>query len=242
MDEGRRWAIETFGSQGVHIRERVAELVREEHAASADAQEASGHRSRGVYGEFWRGILERFEEFGSLPHATLLAPGRAPYKIPVVNGVALFPWRYGRTRDEDLASTPFVTSDARAAVFAMGRSVTQGELDLGIPGPGLTTEEQEFAEAVEAALSDSLVTKVVVVAVSSSPMGLHAMSWGGATFTSDGCLEWGFVEDLMEVVASGPVGVVDSGKTFTAGEPPSKVIRLQSEPADDSGVPASDDE
>ena len=73
-------------------------------------------------------------------------------------------------------------------------------------------------------------------------MGLHAMSWGGATFTSDGCLEWGFVEDLMEVVASGPVGVVDSGKTFTAGEPPAKVIRLQSEPADDSGVPASDDE
>lgn len=244
VDEGRRWAIETFGSQGVHIRERVAELVRAEHTASADAQEASGHRSRGVYGEFWRGILECFEELGSLPHATLLPPGRAPYKIPVINGVALFPWRYGRDRDEDLALTPFVTSDARAAVFALGGSVTQGELDLGVPGPGLTAEEQELAEAVEAAISDSLVTanRVVVVAISSSPMGLHAMSWGGVTFTSDGRLEWGFSENLMDVSVSGPAGVVESEKTFTAGEPPAKVIRLQSEPDDESGVTASDDE
>jgi hypothetical protein len=244
VDEGRRWAIETFGSKGVHVRTRVAELVREEHAASTDAQEASGHRSRGVYGEFWRGILERFEELGALPHAALLSPGRAPYKIPVVNGVALFPWRYGRTRDEDLAATPFVTSDARAAVFAMDGSVAQGEFDLGIPGPGLTAEEQEFAEAVEAAMNDSSVTakQVVVVAISSSPMGLHALSWGSVTVTGDGRLEWGFMEDLSEVSASGPVGVVNDGRTFTAGEPPAKVIRLQSEPSEQSGVPASDDE
>lgn len=244
MDEGRRWAIETFGLHGVHIRGRVAELVREEHTASADAQEASGHRSRGVYGEFWRGILERFEEFGSLPHATLLPPGRAPYKIPVVNGVALFPWRYGRSRDEDLASTPFVTSDARAAMFALDGGITQGEFDLGISGPDLTQEEQELAEAVEAAINDTLVTanKVVVVAISSSPLGLHSMSWGEAKVASDGLLERGFFEDLMEVEASGLVGVVDGGKTFTAGEPPAKVIRLQSEPDDESGVPASNDD
>lgn len=244
MDEGRRWAIETFGSQGVHIRARVAELVREEHAASADAQDASGHRSRGVYGEFWRGILERFEEFGALPHATLLSPGRAPYKIPVVNGVALFPWRYGRSRDEDLAATPFVTSDARAAVFAMDRDITQAEFDLGIQGPGLTDEEREFAEAVEAAMTDSAVTanKVVVVAISSSPMGLHAMRWGDVTVSADGRLEWGFVEDLMVLPAAGPVGLVESGRTFAAGDPPTKDLRLQSEAVDESGVSASDDE
>ena len=161
-----------------------------------------------------------------------------------MNGVALFPWRYGRTRDEDLASTPFVTSDARAAMFALDGGITQGEFDLGIPGPDLTQEEQELAETVEAAINDSLVTanKVVVVAISSSPMSLHSMSWGTAKVGSDGRLEWGFFEDLMEVEASGPVGVVDSGKTFTAGEPPAKVIRLQSEPDDESGVPASDDD
>jgi len=96
VDQGRRWAIETFGTYGVHIRDLVPRLVREEHTASADAQDASGHRSKGVYGEFWRGILEKFEQFGKLPGATLIRPGQAPYNIPVMNGVALFPWRYGR--------------------------------------------------------------------------------------------------------------------------------------------------
>jgi hypothetical protein len=244
VDEGRRWAIETFGAHGVHIRGRVAELIRGEHAASADAQEASGHRSRGVYGEFWRGILERFEEFGHLPHAALVRPGQAPYKIPVVNGVAIFPWRYGRTGAEDLAATPFVTSGARSSMFALDSETAQGELNLGLPGPGLTPEEQELADVVEAAISDALVTagKVVVVAISSSPMVLHAISWGEVTITSDGRLEWRFVEDLIEVTASVPAGAVDSRKTFTAGEPPAKVIRLQSEPDESSGVAADDDE
>jgi hypothetical protein len=233
-----------FGWHGAHIRGRVAELIRKEHSASADAQEASGHRSRGVYGEFWRGILERFEEFGKLPHAALVRPGRAPYAVPVVNGVAIFPWRYGRTRDEDLATTPFVTSDARSAMFALGGGAAQGELNLGLPGPGLTPEEQELADMVEAAISDAQVTagKAVVVAISSSPMALHAMSWGEATISNDGCLEWGFFEDLIEVAAAGPVGAVESRKTFTAGEPPMKVIRLQSDPDDSSGIPADDDE
>lgn len=90
MGDGRRWAIETFGAHGVYIRDLVSRLVREEHTASADAQEASGHRSRGVYGEFWRGILEKFEQFGKLPGATLIRPGQAPYSIPVINGAALF--------------------------------------------------------------------------------------------------------------------------------------------------------
>jgi hypothetical protein len=240
VDEGRRWAIETFGAHGVRIRERVAELIREEHAASADAQEMSGHRSLGVYGEFWRGILERFEEFGSLPHAALARPGQAPYKIPVVNGVAIFPWRYGRTRGEDLASTPFATSEARSAMFALDSDAAQGELNLGLPGPGLTSEEQELADAVETAISDALVTtsKAVVVAVSSSPLGLQEMSWGEVTITNDGCLKFGFSEDLTELAFPGPVGAVDSRKTFTAGEPPTKVIRLQSEP----GEAADDDE
>ncbi|HEY1620278.1 MAG TPA: hypothetical protein VGG25_21825 [Streptosporangiaceae bacterium] len=120
----------------------------------------------------------------------------------------------------------------------------QRELNLGLPGPGLTPEEQELAEVVEAAISDALVTagKVVVVAISSSPMGLHAMSWGEVAVTGDGCLEWGFFENLMEVAAFGPASAVGTRKTFTAGDPPAKVIRLQSELDGSFDVPASDDE
>jgi hypothetical protein len=238
VDDGRRWAIETFGAPGVSIRNLVPHLVREEHTASADAQEASGHRSKGVYGEFWRGILEKFEQFGDLPGAALIRPGQAPYRIPVINGVALFPWRYGRDRDGDLATTRFVISEARAAMFDLGDVVTQPELDLGLPRPELTPEEQELAEIVEAAMNDAQVTsgKLVVVAISSSMTGLHSMTWGEVTLNDDGGLEWGFHENLMEMRATRPFAVPGEGKTFTSGEPPTRRLGLHEE--DD----AADDE
>lgn len=229
MDEGRRWALETFGRSGVHIRNLVPQLVREEHTASADAQEASGHRSKGVYGEFWRGILEKFEQFGRLPGATLIRPGQAPYNIPVINGVALFPWRYGRSRDGDLATTPFVTSEARAAMFDLSGVATQPELNLDLPRPELTPEDQQLVEVVEAAMADAQVTsqKQVVVAISSSVIGLHDMTWGEVTLTAAGCIEWGFNENLMGLKAPKLFAVPDEGKTFTSGEPPAKELGLQ---------------
>lgn len=237
MDDGRRWAIETFGMYGVHIRDLVPQLVREEHIASADAQEASGHRSKGVYGEFWRGILERFEQFGKLPGSALIRPGHAPYRIPVVGGVALFPWRYGRNREGDLAATPFTTSEARTAMFGISGVLTQAELDLGLPRPELTPEEQLLAEMVEAARDDAQVTsgKLVVAAIRSSASGLHDMEWGEVTLNDDDCLQWGFHENLMAVKAAKPFAVPDEGKTFTSGEPPAKQIGLldEDEPAGD---------
>jgi hypothetical protein len=231
VEDGRRWAIETFGARGVSIRNLVPQLVREEHTASADAQDASGHRSKGVYGEFWRGILEKFEQFGKLPGATLVRPGLAPYSIPVINGVALFPWRYSRNFDGDLTTTRFVTSEARAAMFDLGDVVTQPELNLGLPRPELTAEEQQLVEIVEAAMNDAQVTsgKLVVVAISSSVIGLHDMMWGEVTLNNDGNLEWGFHENLMGMKSAKPFAVPDENKTFTSGEPPTKQIGLQSE-------------
>jgi hypothetical protein len=228
VDDGRRWAIETFGAQGVAIRERIPVLVREEHTASADAQDASGHRSQSVYGQFWRGILERFEEFGRAAGNSLLRPGQAPYKIPVINGVALFPWRYGTGRAWEVDSGRFTTSDARIAMFDLKPGPVQGELGLGLPRPGLTAEEQEFADTVEKAISDSLVTarKLVVVAISSSSLGLHDLQWGEAGLTGDGYLRWGFNESLMTLQTS-LAPVTDSATTFTSGEPPTKAIRRQ---------------
>jgi hypothetical protein len=231
VEDGRRWAIETFGTAGVYIRDLIPQLVREEHTASADAQEASGHRSKGVYGEFWRGILEKFEQFGKLPGATLIRPGLAPYSIPVINGVALFPWRYSRTRDGDIATTRFDTSEARAAMFDLRDVVIQPELNLGLPRPELTAEEQDLVKIVEAAMSDAQVIsgKLVVVAISSSVVGLHDMAWGEVTLNGDGSLEWGFHENLMRMRSARPFAVPDENKTFTSGEPPTKQIGLQDE-------------
>ena len=92
-----------------------------------------------------------------------------------------------------------MTSEARAAMFDLSDVVTQPELNLGLPRPELTPEEQELAEIVEAAMSDAQVTsgKLVVVAISSSVIGLHDMTWGEVTLNDDGRLEWGFRENLM---------------------------------------------
>lgn len=242
MDEGRRWAIETFGANGVYVREQVSLEVRAEHIASADAQEASGHRSLGVYGEFWRGILERFEAFGKLPGATLFRPGGAPYNIPVINGVALFPWRYGRSRDRELASTSFTTSPAREAMFDLGGLELQGEFDLGVRRPELTDEEQELVNLVEKARESEIVTsgKLVVVAISSSPSGLHEVRWGDVSLTSDGCLTFGFSESLPNLKAAAapkPYAVPDGDRTFTSGDLPEKNIGL---PGDEDEITSDD--
>lgn len=241
MEPGRRWAIETFGAAGVQLRTRVAQLVRDEHDASADAQEASGHRSRGVYGQFWRGVLERFEELGQLPHGSLVRPGHAPYKIPVINGVAVFPWRYGRTGHEDLATTSFITSPARLAVTNLETAHAQGELDLGIVPPELTEEERVLAEVVEQTIGGGagLARKLVVVAISSSPVALHDLRWGEVTLGPDGCIQWSFCEDLIKVPAGRRVGLVSTDATFTAGEPPAKRLSLRTDENIRSG---SDDE
>lgn len=231
MDEGHEFAIQMFGADGVRIRERAAEVVREVHNAMADAQQISGQRSSGVYGVMWRGLYERFEEFGALSHATLNRPGQAPYKVPVINGTALVAWRYGRTNDDDLADIPFVTSDARAAVFSLPVAGVQRELNFELPRPELTDEELELATTVQAAFDaeGAQVSKVVVVAVSSSPRALHKVEWGEVVGIADGCLQWGFRESLMDVTSAGLFPVADEDQTFASGELPEKVIRLNSD-------------
>ncbi len=230
MEDGRRWAIETFGGCGVDLRFAVPRVVHEEHNACVDAQEASGHRNTGVYGQFWRGILERFEAFGNLSGAALIRPGRAPYTFPVINGVALFPWRFGHRRDADFGTTPFATSDARDAMFSLPPVNAQLQFDLGVQRPELTEDERELAAIVEASMADRHVTtqQLVVVAISSSVSGLHHLSWGDVVLNGDGCIGWGgFHESLSDLKVEETFALAEAAKTFTSGEPPAKQIGLR---------------
>lgn len=225
MDDGRRWALETFGTYGPRIRDEIAGMVKAEHEASLDAQEASGHLSRSVYGEFWRGILEKFEVFGGLPGGALVRPGEAPYKIPVVNGVALFPWRYARSQEAELRFTRFGVSGTRLAITSLRPPATQGTLDLNLPDAGLTEEDQELLAAFDSATRDPVVTtgRLVVVAVASSTRGLFAIDWGEMALVAGSCLDWvGFHESLLPVQLTRPVSTSPT-TTFTSGQPPRRL-------------------
>lgn len=233
MDAGRQWALETLGKYGPRIRQQIAEMVNEEHSASLDAQEASGHRSRSVYGEFWRGILEKFEAFGHLPGAALIRPGDAPYKVPVVNGVALFPWRYAKSREADLAVTPFGTSDARIAITSLRPAAVQEPLDFDLPDAGFSDDEMDLLATFQGITQDPVVTsgRLVLVAISSSVSGLFALQWGVVELTADGCVEWaGFNESLLSLPASKPVSTSPVG-TFAGGDLPSKFPQADEEAA-----------
>lgn len=222
MDAGRQWALETFGTYGPRIREQIAEMVQAEHDASLDAQEASGHRSHGVYGEFWRGLLEKFEAFGKLPGATLVRPGEAPYKLPVVNGVVLFPWRYAKSRETDFATTRFATSDARVAVSTLRAPATQAALELGVPDPGLDEDERRLLEALHA--DDPIIasSRLVLVAISSSVSGLFSVEWGEAKLNAAGYIEWiGTPESLRSLPPTKPASTSPMA-SFTDGVPPKK--------------------
>lgn len=222
MDAGRRWALETFGIYGPHIREHVARMVKAEHEASLDAQEASGHRSRSVYGEFWRGLLEKFEAFGELPGATLVRPGEAPYRLPVVNGVVLFPWRYAKSRETELATTRFAISDARVAVATLRSPSVQDALDLDLPDPALSDEERRLLAALHA--DDPVISssRLVLVAISSSVSGLFAAEWGEAKLNAAGFIQWvGLPENLLQLPPSRPASASPTA-TFTDGVPPKK--------------------
>lgn len=229
MDAGRRWSLETFGAQGPLIRERVPTLVQDLHRAMADAQEASGLRSRAVYGQIWRGLVECFEEFGHLSGAVLVSPGKAPYRIPVVNGVAIFPWRYGDGTQGAAAEITFATSDARTALLTLAPVPVQPEFDLGLTEPDLSDDERQLLVDLLSGGSFEYRLRVVVVAVASSMAGIQEVVWGDVELASDGCLAFTWREALVQS-AAGQLTAIDSGtRTFSAGDLPKKNLRMQGE-------------
>ncbi|WP_327141143.1 hypothetical protein [Nocardia sp. NBC_01327] len=201
MDDGHRWAIETFGEHGPWIRREIRRSVEEEHVASQRAQETSDHRSMRVYGQFYDGIAERFERFGNVLGVPLVRPGHATYRVPVVNGVALFPWRFSSRPDGRIQTTLFATSEARIELTDLQPRPVQGMLDLGLPDPELSDEERSFLATLRAVETDPAVTNgsLVLVAIRSSVKGLHSVEWGEVRLVEGGRLEWfGFHEDLLE--------------------------------------------
>lgn len=224
MDAGRQWALEAFGESGPTLRNKVIDLVVREHEASAAAQDAWGHDSQLVYGAIWHGLLKSFQELAFLPGGNLMRPGDAPYRVPVINGTTVYPWRYARNSETDIATVPFATSPARAAV----PDLVQRHIQLSLspefePDLGLTDEDLKHLEVLKAVKNQPQeANRLVVVGVASNPYGLHRVTWGEVSIDAAGYPTYiGFVEDLLELSRTRPASM-EPGRSFTDGDLPDR--------------------
>lgn len=133
ISDGRTRCLELFGADGPLIRDQIPGLFASLHARMADAQEVSGQISRGVYGQIWRGAFEEMQKaFGHLQGAAMFTPEGANYRVVIVNGVAIFAWRYSLDHASSADTARFATSGARLALFEQTRPELPQELDFEI--------------------------------------------------------------------------------------------------------------
>lgn len=198
--ESRAWLMERFGSEGSRLRDGIPAMLRHCHRGMAEAQERAPMRSQAVYGQIWRAVHDAIEEdFGSLTSAQFYRPRNAPYKVLVVNGTALFPWRYAHdsVTDLDQASLGVDVSPTRRAVLA--GAALQDMLPFGeMTTADLPAEEADEIERYREAFRETAAEHpVVVLGYASNPAALLTAVWGDIKqLRADGTLEWGWREWL----------------------------------------------
>lgn len=230
--DGRNRSLELFGPDGPLIREQVPRIFTDLHTRMADAQEVSGQTSRGVYGQIWRGAFEDLQKaFGHLQGASRFTPEGANYRVVIVNGVAIFPWRYSLDHVSSAGAARFATSGARLALFEQRRPELNQELDFGLERPHLSDEDVEVlknrASNLAQVLADAKST--VVVAYASSVDGLHSLEWGLVShIDKEGFLHWGDFHEKLDVDQNQLVLVeTHEPGEFATGDIPTRLVALR---------------
>ena len=229
VESGRKWALETFGPDGAKVRTKLSAAMKGLHTRMADAQDASGMRARGVYGNIWRGALETFiDEFGGLQGASLFTPRGANYKVVCLNGTLIFPWRFSPDDPDAITNANLITSPARLALFTQARPAQEEELDLDFERPELTDDDREILETYGShiARAKSQTHNVVLAAYSSSPTALHSLEWGDveSVHPETGRVEWGFHESLLTPVGQTMIESTGKSADFATGDIPKAIV------------------
>lgn len=237
--DARTGSLQLFGADGPLIRGALPGLFADLHSRMADAQQVSGQISRGVYGQIWRGAFEDLQKaFGGLQGATLFTPEGANYRIVIVNGVALFAWRYSLNHASSAETARFATSGARLALVEQPRPELTHELDFEIERPHLADEDVEIlkgrAQNLDQVMKDAKAT--VVIAYASSADGLHALEWGIVShIDKEGYLHWGDFHEKFDVDDS-QLAIVETHEVgqFASGDVPSRIVEVRKEESGDA--------
>jgi hypothetical protein len=195
-----RWAIDRFGP---HLAAELWSLVPQAIGAAVnralDAHEASRMQTDHAFGAGWSLPFEELvNHLQSVDGARLVNPPRAFYRLVVVGGHVLLPWRYA-----DEAGVSIEDSRAVRRLGVLGREL----LRRYGPAPRWREDplplfddvtEQGEADLLGSAL-DELESPPQVLTVgfaSNSTKGLLHLCWGEASLAAGGTLDWLHHEDL----------------------------------------------
>lgn len=229
-NEGRLWAVETFGADGVQVRTLAPAIVRECHDKLANAQVEADMDHQGVYGNIWHRCLKEFaSQLGRLPSAERIPVPGAGYSVVAFGDVVVFPWRYSRDAGVEVGSRKFAVSDARVSLFRTINDKRGQQLELGFEHPELTAEEVELVDKQQHEALDAVMrqySRVVVVGYASNSSGLHNVMWGEAKLGQDGFLVFSTSESLMELASAALVDV-NAEESFDSGDVPTAILEVK---------------
>jgi hypothetical protein len=197
---GFAWLLERFGADGLKLRRDLPAVMWDRHLGMADAQKVAPMRSSAVYGQMWRAVHDGLlDSFANMPSAQLYRPVNAPYKLVVINGTVLFPWRYADNTRTDLDQAtlgPQVSSSRRAALA--GAKVPDmlpfGDLTSEVVDPAEAEEVEKFRQTFRAASAEH---PVVAIPYASNMRALLSLYWGDVkSLRSDGSIDWGYREQF----------------------------------------------
>lgn len=197
-----------FGPDADALKHKLVEKIVAAHRRHVEAQTVSGLADQSHYGLLWKALPQACTD-AVLNHrisADTVSPGHLGYKLPVLDGTVIFPWR--PRRGGDPTRTRFITNPSRGSVFNLMPNpqamFALAETDVEVDES--SDDEVELHEVVDFASQEHL--RVVVVAVESDATRLWRISWGGVKPNEDGTLR--FVDP--EVLFTG-----DEAQTETQG-------------------------
>jgi hypothetical protein len=204
--EGLAWSRQVMGEAGPHVRAEVPQILAATHDTYAAQHAALDLGSADAYGLMWLAVPRALtRELAGVAGVHPYRPRGARYKLPVINGVPLVPWRYAKDRTTNITDVPFghPVSDARRSVFEPLNLPL--ELELGETGLGdaviddLTDDEQNelsgYLEAIRELAEDG--RRIAVLGYASTPDALLRGYLGYADLSADDRLVWAFREELQ---------------------------------------------
>lgn len=239
--EAIAWSRQVFGEEGPYVRERAPQVLMATHSRYSAHQAALGLETHEAYGLMWLGVPKALADaFRKVAGVQLHRPRWGRYRLPVINGVPLIPWRYAKDSSTDIDSVPFgkPVSSPRRALFK--ELDLQAELPLGETGLGdeaiaeMSQRERDevdaYGEVIQQLMAESGLSGVLAYA--STPDGVLRCYLGYAELGDDDLLAWRFREEIkLSAIGVGRLALVDgavSRPAFDSGEPAEPALRPRS--------------